>query len=537
MKNDLENTWLKSKGYLHVRPQLNTSKEYNKYLHIVQNKKFVAKYSFFPLIHSFIKDRRYRFDELKGCRSHTKIDKKGVNQKNIKLRPLHYACNFDALIYGYYAKLLSDKYEAALNKIPAVSNSILAYRKFFIDGLDGPKKNSLHFAEELFDLIGKRAIESATVVLKFDIEKYFSNIDHGMLKKAWLNFYNDEGRLPDDHFNVFKAATNFSYILKDDFRVARTKKNEKSKKRMGFDERALMGIQKEFGAKSFFSNASDFRRAVRSREIRVYTNPFRNKLTREVVGIPQGLPISAVLSNIFLLDFDISIVNFLKALDDANVYRTYSDDIVVVCRPIDLEVVSNFVFENLAKLQLSISKEKTEKYYFNRFINEDGSVSIKSVCIGKVNRLGYPFMYLGFEYYGDRVLIKSANLAKFYRRMLRTVKRKCRYAAIQASRNAMSSPIVFRNQLFRLYSARNLNKLSLRRKKGVLVKDVRGGYRYVKRNRAKYEKVGNYLEYVKRVSDVFQDARILRQVRNHRRILRSAILKRIEIEKKRVGFT
>ncbi|HEX8015252.1 MAG TPA: reverse transcriptase domain-containing protein, partial [Flavobacterium sp.] len=47
-------------------------------------------------------------------------------------------------------------------------------------------------------------------------------------------------------------------------------------------------------------------------------------------GIPQGLPISAVLANLYLFDFDLDIVN--RWVKPHNVYyRRYSDDIFIVC--------------------------------------------------------------------------------------------------------------------------------------------------------------------------------------------------------------
>ena len=45
-------------------------------------------------------------------------------------------------------------------------------------------------------------------------------------------------------------------------------------------------------------------------------------------GIPQGAPISSALANIYMLDFDLKVKNFVG---ENGIYRRYSDDMVVVC--------------------------------------------------------------------------------------------------------------------------------------------------------------------------------------------------------------
>ena len=56
-----------------------------------------------------------------------------------------------------------------------------------------------------------------------------------------------------------------------------------------------------------------------------------NTVTKDF-GIPQGSPISAVLANIYMLDFDYEINKYLESI--GGIYRRYSDDMVAIC-PLD----------------------------------------------------------------------------------------------------------------------------------------------------------------------------------------------------------
>src|SRR5437879_1445700 len=93
--------WLKSKGYIHLTPKMDVIKNHREIIQKVTNKDYVTTYSFFPLLHSVIKERRYKVDPKNANkRSHTKIER-GQRVRNAKKRPLHYATHMDALIFAY----------------------------------------------------------------------------------------------------------------------------------------------------------------------------------------------------------------------------------------------------------------------------------------------------------------------------------------------------------------------------------------------------------------------------------------------------
>ena len=115
-------------------------------------------------------------------------------------------------------------------------------------------------------------------------------------------------------------------------------------------------------------------------------------------GIPQGTPISAVLSNIFMIDFDLSMKQFVEKI--GGVYWRYSDDIVVIC-PQDLEEeVENYVAQ-LVQAQgekLKINAAKTEVSRFKVF----GNRFICSVCKPDGSWQKGRMQYLGFYFDGKK---------------------------------------------------------------------------------------------------------------------------------------
>ncbi|WP_431216293.1 hypothetical protein ACQ86N_17665 [Puia sp. P3] len=179
-------SWLKSRGYLHITPKIDLRTRSSEVISKVQNEDFVAKHAFFPLIHSVIKERKYK--KLPGktkARAHS-IFSEGKIKSSAKLRPLHYATHIDSMIFGYYAQLISDLYEMELSKFPGLSDCITAYRKIKIEipGREKPVgKSTIHFAKDAFDEIKRRASEGC-VVLMFDIKSFFSEINHEKLKKT-----------------------------------------------------------------------------------------------------------------------------------------------------------------------------------------------------------------------------------------------------------------------------------------------------------------------------------------------------------------
>lgn len=516
MEEKKDNKWLKNRGYLHVTNQLNISQDRNRLISAIKNPDFVSSYAFFPLIHAIIKERRYKQNpnKEKGHKSHS-YENDGVVKSNSKKRPLHYATHLDAAIFAYYSELLLEKYEEYLKIRPLLSEAITAYRK--IEKPNSKKnKSTINFAHDAFSEIQKRAKIEECVVLKFDIKSFFNEIDHTLLKRQWSEILGLD-YLPDDHYNVFKGVTRFSYIMRDDFRVRVKTRGQRS----GFDEKKLARLRKK-RIHSFFESPKEFREAIKTGKLKLHTTPF----TKNGVpcGFPQGLPISSTLANLYLLKFDEAIIDNV-VIKHKGYYRRYSDDIVVFTTKNNIEEVESFVVNEIKKYKVEISTEKTERFVFKKVIaNSQERIECSRLNADCSEDTDMPLTYLGFEFYGYKTLVKSANLAKFYRRMIRSVKTKTKRASQSLANNPTTQFTIYKNQLFRLYARYPLSAGVMKRRNKFWEQNKVGEY-YIKSKQTSAKHSSNYLSYINRASEEMSEPAILGQIKKHKRILHIALRK------------
>jgi len=86
------------------------------------------------------------------------------------------------------------------------------------------------------------------------------------------------------------------------------------------------------------------------------------RLTRVARGVPQGSPLSPILANFYLHEFDVRLrsakIHFVR----------YADDILVLARtPFELVEYRSTVEQTLASLHLSLSAEKTRTTTFDQY--------------------------------------------------------------------------------------------------------------------------------------------------------------------------
>jgi hypothetical protein len=522
-RTEQKKSWFKARGYPHLTNKINPKNDRAEIFRLVKNPKRIAEHAFFPLFHKKIPERRYKqigfYDNGKPKRGHSK---NGESTK--KLRPLHYATHIDTQIYAYYSnEIIQKKYEGLLKQTPELSKCITAYRRIPIEaGTESPCKSSIHFAKEAFDYIKNRG---ECCAMAFDISSFFTNLNHKTLKKAWCKLLGTKS-LPKDHYNVFKSITNYSYILIDELR---TKKNQ------SFDEQQL-AYNRQKGVQAFFESPQALRKAIQEGEIRVYKNQYHdnNGKSKKIRGIPQGLPISAMLANLYLLEFDKAVLK--KVTDLGGLYRRYSDDIVVVCNEAQQKEISEFVFGEIEKYDLEIQAAKTEVSYF-RYVEVNGKRQLKvfSVRTKKINgeiaeieQENYPFAYLGFDFYGYKTLIKSKNLAKFYRRMKQAVKSKAKRIESVKEKYLISNPLLFKGRLYRVYSYKGQKPRKWKKDRRYLEYNDDLGYYAFETIEKDNPYRGNYLNYVKRAAKIMNEPGIERQLRRHFKILKKYIAEHID---------
>ncbi len=331
--------------------------------------------------------------------------KKGEGRFVKKPRDLKYASHTDSQILRRYALLLANRYEQIIIN-EGIAESVLAYRR-----LDPPRCN-IHFANDAFHWIETKA---PRVALTFDVRDFFESFDHRLLKHQWKAVLGVK-ELPPDHYNIFKAITRYSWVERDELfkRFSITKKKLK-------DWREPICTPEQF-------------RAVVRRG-----SPEPGLIHRKTdgKGVPQGSPISALLSNVYMLPVDRRMAALARDRD--GLYLRYSDDILLVCRP---DVKRDFVTE----LEQAISDAKLELH------DGLGKRSVCNVSRDPSARLVCepPLQYLGFSFDGRTVRIRSQTVAKFLRRMRKAVRRERHLAAVRAE--AGGDPRVRRKSLYSRYT-------------------------------------------------------------------------------------
>lgn len=316
----------------------------------------IAKHSFYPFIHFKKKNSRY--------------GKKGPK----KPRELYYCSHLDRCVYQRYAFLLNYQYNIWTRK-NNIDDVAIAYR-------NNLGKNNIDFAKDAFDAIRKF---SQCFILVGDFTNFFDNLDHQYLKKMICKVLGVD-RLPKDYFSVFNNITRFSsWDWLDIVKASGESITER-------------GIRKKINSKD---------KVLTKRQFQLNKQAIKKNVSG--IGIPQGSPISAVLSNIYMIEFDEKIKRYVT--DNAGIYMRYSDDFIIILPYTkDTEIIdyTNFIysFVNSMERLIDLQKEKTSCYIYNNGIiyKDDKPSNID---------------YLGFLFDGKNVKIRPRAITKYYYRMRR----------------------------------------------------------------------------------------------------------------------
>jgi RNA-directed DNA polymerase len=347
----------------------------------------VRRHGFHPFLRFDIVRRRYK---VRG----------GKPNVSTKSRPISIPAHLDGYVFAYYSKLLTIRYEAEL-VASGLGDCVLAYRS--------GRGSNIDFAKAAFDEIIAR---EECMAIALDLEGFFDSIDHVTLKRNWAKLLGAQ-RLPPDHFNVFRSITKHAEVNR-----------EACLQRLG------IGTHDEVPRP--ICTPSIFRTVIRKNVsglpnlVRTNTAPY---------GIPQGSQISALLSNLYMLDFDAEMLRL--ASDLGGYYRRYCDDILWLCRPTESNRIEHEIHNSLVKLggTTKLNEAKTERSTFHRDAN------------GRL-RCDRPIQYLGFTFDGEHARVRSQTLSKFWRKLTYAARRAKRVAA-----QSTSAPgILYKRTLYRRFT-------------------------------------------------------------------------------------
>ena len=338
----------------------------------------------------------------------TRFAKRGEDG-DVKKRPIRYASRGDAYIFAYYRYLLTQKYEAELSK-NLLSKSVTAYRR--ICNVDGTGKCNIHFAHEAFEEI--RKLKNCCVVA-LDISSFFESLDHSLLKSAWCGLLNVK-KLPEDHYRIFRTITRYAVVEKQAVYERLGYYGTKPKPKSGRLTKGYLVPYNKMPKQ--LCTGRDFRQKIaggNGSESLIDVN-------LKTYGIPQGSPISDLLANMYLLNFDCAVRKILDSLGGS--YLRYSDDILLIAPGDEKEGVAlaDEVRGMIRKFgsKLVIKEKKSSVFVFTT----SGKAQECKLVQGVQGKNGIE--YLGFRFDGKKIFIRDSTLSNLYRKVAGS----SRYAAI-----------------------------------------------------------------------------------------------------------
>jgi RNA-directed DNA polymerase len=347
--------WFRRRRYLHFDHPV--SLRFAKTL--VTNPTEVSRHAFYPFLQVTLTSMKKWRDKNTGH----------VHQKE-KLREIAFASHVDSHIYAYYGWVLSELYEKKLESLK-LGNSVLAFRSL--------GKGNIDFAKIAFDEVKRRV---ACDVVCFDIKGFFDSLDHCILKRQWANLL-EVGTLPQDHFKVFRSITKWQYVNRT-----------LALKALGLP---LHNPGLKCKNERRLCRPDQFRSIIRSNKLIV------NNLTGK--GIPQGSPISAILSNLYLLDLDQQLKQFADS--SSGLYLRYCDDILLIVPQGVASCAETAVETAIKAVRLEVQSDKTELVCFRA-----GQIDPSSTG---------DLQYLGFKFNGNEIRIRPGSIGGFFEKMRKGV--------------------------------------------------------------------------------------------------------------------
>lgn len=267
-----------------------------------------------------------------------------------------------------------------------ISDCSVAYRTNLSNG---KKTSNITIAKEVFDFIDYNC---NVWVMKGDFKGFFDNLNHNILNKNFIKVLEikDNSSKKSAWMKVIKNLENFIYIDK-----------EKLDKLVGTHK------FKRNNTYAYFNSIKDFGTFIKKNKYLLNKNKTK--------GIPQGTSISAILANIYMIEFDKTINKLLYKYNA--LYRRYSDDFIIV---IPKNKMSELEFLNIEKHIRDLSNKLTH------LIIEKNKTKILSINNGNVYDLNTKSKssldYLGFIFSNNTVSFRGKSIYKFYYRGRKALK-------------------------------------------------------------------------------------------------------------------
>jgi hypothetical protein len=322
-----------------------------------------------------------------------------------KSRPIRYCARLDACIFSHYRDILSEHYESYLRD-DGLADSVIAYRK--IKKSDGAGKCNIDFAKDAFDFI-ESLDHSYSIAL--DISSFFERIPHKVILEKWKSLLGCK-KLPDDHFAVFSAATSYSFVDR-----------ETLYRKLGYIVPVVLPsgrLSYEYSVKwndipKQLCTPVDFRSKVAGGD----GAGSMIKKNHKNYGVAQGLPISDLIANMSLADFDEQMMQWCSTKGGR--YVRYSDDILLII-PTDSVHYQDAINEckiRLAKISktLQIKDSKTLIVKYKR--SADGCLECWEPD-GLSWKPSRGLEYLGFRFSGRNVYLRDSTLSNLWRKVARS---------------------------------------------------------------------------------------------------------------------